>query len=185
MPFARPDNNNVLSRPALWVLISWAIIAFSASGAQAGGPADQELLRLLPLPSDLRGWTLDGDPQTAEGMALFELINGGAEEYVKEGFRRAVTATYKNKEGKRINLDIYEMLSPGSAKRIHLKKAGDKGKKVPVGEEAALEDYYLNFRTGAYQVTLSGYDTQKETLEGILLVGRLVAERIGRSAGSP
>jgi len=57
------------------------------------------------------------------------------------------------------------MLSPESARNIHRKKAGDKGKKVSVGEEAAVEDYYLNFRKGAYQVTLSGYDTQKETLE--------------------
>ena len=138
-------------------------------------------MRLLPLESDLEGWTLDGEPQTAEGMALFELINGGAEEYVKQGFRRAILATYRNHEGKRINVDIYEMLSSESAKRIFRKKAGDKGTKVPVGDEAALEDYYLNFRKGPYQVTLSGYDTQKETLEGILLMGRLVAERLPAS----
>jgi len=135
-------------------------------------------VRLLPLESDLKGWTLDGEPQTAEGMALFELINGGAEEYVKQGFRRALLATYRNNEGKRINVDVYEMLSPESAKRIHRKKAGDRGATVPVGEEAAMEDYYLNFQKGSFQVTLSGYDTQKETLEWLLQIGRLVAERI-------
>jgi len=185
MPSARLENNNVLSRPALWVLISWAIIALSASGAQAGGPADQELLRLLPLPSDLRGWTLDGDPQTAEGMALFELINGGAEEYVKEGFRRAVLATYTNTEGKRINVDIFEMLSRANAENIYRKKAGDRGTHVAVGDEAAMEDYYLNFRKGSYQVTLSAYDTRKETLEWLLHVARLVAERIPTVGGAP
>jgi len=136
---------------------------------------------LLPLEADLKGWKLDGEPQTAEGKRLFELINGGAEEYVKEGFSRAVLATYRNQEGKRINLDIYEMFSPESAKRIHRKKAGDKGQKVPVGEEAAMEDYYLNFRKGVYQVTLSGYDTQRETLEWLLRMARLVAERINAS----
>jgi hypothetical protein len=90
-------------------------------------------------------------------------------------------ATYKNNEGKRINLDIYEMLSPESSKRIYRKKAGDKGEKVSVGEEAAMEDYYLNFRKGVYQVTLSGYDTQRETLEWLLRMARLVAERISAS----
>ncbi len=45
-------------------------------------------MRLLPLESDLKGWKLDGEPQSAEGIGLFELINGGAEEYVKEGFKR-------------------------------------------------------------------------------------------------
>ena len=100
---------------------------------------------------------------------------------MKEGFSRAVMATYRNNEGKRINLEIYEMLSPESAKSIHRKKAGDKGQKVSIGEEAAMEDYYLNFRKGAYQVTLSGYDTQRETLEWLLRMARLVAERISTS----
>ena len=161
------------------ILHSLFIVFFPPIFCQAEEPQTKgSLLQLLPLESDLKGWKLDGEPQTAEGMGLFELINGGAEEYVKEGFSRAVIATYRNNEGTRINLDIYEMLSPENAKNIHRKKARDKGQKVSVGEEAALEDYYLNFRKGPYQVTLSGYDTQKETLEWLLLLARLVAERI-------
>jgi hypothetical protein len=185
MEFVLPDNKRVLFRVTLCVLISCLIASFSAVNSQGEEPPSQEaLVRLLPLESELKGWRLDGEPQTAEGMALFELINGGAEEYVKEGFRRAVQATYINSEGKRINLDVYEMLSPESARSIHRKKAGDRGTKVPVGDEAAMEDYYLNFRKGAYQVTLSGYDTQKATLEWLLLMGRLVAERISLPAGA-
>ncbi len=133
----------------LWILLFWSIASFSAISSQGDETRPKEpLLRLLPLESDLKGWKLDGEPQTAEGIGLFELINGGAEEYVKEGFRRAVMATYRNTEGKLINLDIYEMLSPESARSIHRKKAGDKGTKVPVGEEAAMEEYYLNFQKG-------------------------------------
>ena len=166
----------------LSILLSWSIVSFFPIFSQAEEPRRQEsLLHLMPLESDLEGWKLDGEPQTAEGIRLFELINGGAEEYVKEGFSRAVMATYRNKEGKRINLDIYEMLSPESAVRIHRKKAGDKGQKVSVGEEAVMEDYYLSFQKGTYQVTLSGYDTQRETLEWLLRMARLVAERISAS----
>jgi hypothetical protein len=159
--------------------------AFSAvpSHGEQTLPADS-LLRLLPLESELKGWKIEGEPETAEGMALFELINGGAEEYVKEGFRRAVLATYLNNERRRINVEIYEMLSPESATTIHRKKTGDKGTKVPVGDEAAMEDYYVNFRKGAYQVTLSGYDTRKETIEWILHMARLVAEKINASVTS-
>ena len=166
----------------LSIFISWSIVSFFPIFSQAEEPRPREsLLHLMPLESDLKGWKLDGEPQTAEGIRLFELINGGAEEYVKEGFSRAVMATYRNKEGKRINLDIYEMLSPESAVRIHRKKAGDKGQKVSVGEEAVMEDYYLSFQKGTYQVTLSGYDTQRETLEWLLRMARLVAERISAS----
>lgn len=164
---------------ALSIFLSWCIVCFSAVFSQSDDSRSKNpLLRLLPQESDLKGWTLDEEPQEAEGVRLFELINGGAEEYVKAGFSRAVLATYRNTEGKRINLDIYEMLSPESAKTVYRKKAGDKGKKVSIGEEAALEDYYLNFRKGAYQVTVSGYDTQKETQEWLLLMARLVAERL-------
>ena len=176
------NKTRTLRSMILSIFLSWSIVSFSPIFLQAEEPGSKEsLLHLMPLESDLKGWKLDGEPQTAEGISLFELINGGAEEYVKEGFSRAVMATYRNKEGKRINLDIYEMLSPESAKSIYRKKAGDKGQKVSVGEEAAMEDYYLNFRKGAYQVTLSGYDPKKETLEWLLRLARLVAERISAS----
>ena len=176
------NRSKTLCSMILSILLTWSIVFLAPLFSQAEEPRPKEsLLHLMPLESDLKGWKLDGEPQTAEGMRLFELINGGAEEYVKEGFNKAVMATYRNNEGKRINLDIYEMLSPESAKSIYRKKAGDKGQKVSVGEEGTMEDYYLNFRKGAYQVTLSGYDTQKETLEWLLRVARLVAERISAS----
>jgi len=163
----------------LAILLSWFLTCFSpVSSVSSDSRPEESLLRLLPLESDLKGWTLDGEPETAEGTGLFELINGGAEEYVKAGFRRAVLAKYRNSEGKRINLDIYEMISPESARTIYRKKAGDKGKKVSIGEEAAVEDYYLNFRKVNCQVTVSGYDTQEQTLDWLLRIARLVAERI-------
>jgi hypothetical protein len=174
-----PKKKTTIPSVMLSILLSWCIASFSPVFSQSEETRLKEpLLRLLPLESDLKGWKLDGEPQSAEGIGLFELINGGAEEYVKEGFKRALLATYRNREGKLINLDIYEMLSPESARRIHGKKAGDKKTKVSVGEEAAIGDYYLNFRKGAFQVTLSGYDSQKETLEWLLHMGRLLAERI-------
>jgi|GEM_PF-1976189 len=140
------------------------------------------------------------------GSALWAVQElGGIEAFVKRGDRVGVlvNSPFKNigasvnpdvalavlenrlREGRRINVEIYEMLSPESARRIHHRKAGDKGTPVPLGDEAAVEDYYVNFRKGAYQVTLSGYDTRKETLEWILRMARLVAGRIPTSAGTP
>jgi hypothetical protein len=181
-----PDKTRILCSIILSILLSCAIVSYSPLFSHAGEPRPTEpLSELLPSESDLKGWTLDGEPQTAEGNRLFELINGGAEEYVKQGFRRAIIATYRNDEGKRINLDIYEMLSPESARNIYRNKAGEKGQKVCVGDEAAMEDYYMNFRKGSYQVALSGCDSQKETLELLLRMARLVAKRITVSPRRP
>jgi hypothetical protein len=174
-----PNKKIAVHRSLLWVLLFWSIVSFLPLSSQGEEPQLKEtLLRLLPLEPDLKGWTLDEEIQTAQGVGLFDLINGGAEQYVKAGFSRAVIATYRKKQGKSINVEIYEMLSPESARSIYRKKAGDRGVKVSVGEEAAMEDHYLNFRKGSYQVTVSGYDTQEETIEGLLRIARLVAERI-------
>ncbi|MBM3302374.1 MAG: hypothetical protein FJY85_20785, partial [Deltaproteobacteria bacterium] len=70
----------------LSTFLLWSIASFSPVFSQSKEPRPKEpLLRLLPPESDLKGWKLDEEPQTAEGIGLFELINGGAEEYVKEG----------------------------------------------------------------------------------------------------
>ena len=125
-----PNRKRTLCLVMLSILLSWSIALFPVSSQSEEPRPKEPLLRLLPLESDLKGWMLDGEPQIAEGIGLFELINGGAEEYVKAGFSRAVMATYRNNEGKRINVEIYEMLSPESARSIYRKKAGDKGKRV-------------------------------------------------------
>jgi hypothetical protein len=70
------------------------------------------------------------------------------------------------------------MASPKSAKKIHMKKIGKQGKKVPIGDDAVLEDYYLNFRKGSFQVTLSGYDSEVETVKMLLDLARTVANKI-------
>jgi len=152
-------------------LLPLYVLAEESTGADA-------LMGLLPPESQLRGWKLDAAPQTAEGRDLFLLINGGAEVYLQEGFKRAILASYSNGKGKMINVEIFEMSSPESAGNIHKKKIGKQGKKVPIAEEAILEDYYLNFRQGRFQGTLSGYDSEEETVEMLLYMARMLAKRI-------
>jgi hypothetical protein len=138
----------------------------------------EALLQMLPSKSQMTGWAFDGAPETAVGQELYLLINGGAEIYMQAGFKRAVLASYINGDGKVINLEIFEMASPESAKRIHMKKIGKQGKKVPIGDDAVLEDYYLNFRKGSFLATLSGYDSETETVKMILDLATMVANKI-------
>jgi len=143
--------------------------------------AEDNLLRLLPPELSLPGWKLDATPETAQGIELYKLINGGDEIYMQAGFKRAILARYGNGKGKMINLEIFEMASPQSALNIHKKKIGPKGKKVAVGVDAILEDYYLNFHSGSFQVTISGYDAEPATVKMLLDMARMVAQRIRSS----
>ncbi len=140
--------------------------------------AEDNLLRLLPPESSLPGWKLDATPETAQGIQLYQLINGGAEIYMQSGFKRAVFASYGDAEGKIINLEIYEMASQKSAMEIHQKKISPEGRKVDIGADAVLEDYYLNFHRGPFQVTLSEYDAKQKTIPMLLDMARVVAQRI-------
>lgn len=88
----------------------------------------ENLLRLLPSKSRSQGWKLDTPPETAEGLELYSLINGGAEIYVQAGFKRAVMASYRDPKGKMINLEIFEMTSAESARNVHAKKISKEGK---------------------------------------------------------
>ncbi len=136
------------------------------------------LQHLLPSESLQPGWKLDATPETAAGIELYQLINGGAEIYMQAGFKRAILASYGNGKGKMINLEIFEMTSSQSALNIYKKKIGPKGTKVAVGVDAVLEDYYLNFHSGPFQVTLSGYDAEPATVKMLLDMARVVAQRI-------
>jgi len=153
-------------------------VALPFNVASEENKSRDSLRHLLPDESLLPGWELDVTPETAEGIQLYQLINGGAEIYMQAGFKRAILASYSDEKGKMINLEIFEMASPESARDIHRQKIGPNGKKVPVGVEAVLEDYYLNFHLGPFQITLSGYDAEQKTVQILLEMARMVVQRI-------
>ncbi len=169
-------QTTVRSLTFLVLLVGVAFFEVAGAGEKAGS-----LLGLIPSESQLPGWKADGAPETAEGQDLFLLINGGAEMYLEAGFARAVLATYKGGGGKTINLEVFEMVSPESAGKIHEKKMGNRGTKLPIGDDAVLEDYYLNFRAGRFQVTISGHDSEEGTRMVLMEMARIVAERIRSS----
>jgi hypothetical protein len=132
---------------------------------------------LLPAADELPGWLPGGKPEHVVGEDLFLLINGGAEIYYEYGFKQAVTEVYK-KGNKTINLEIYEMKSPASAYGVYTFKTGDDGNEFAIGNGAKLEDYYLNSWKGNFQVTLTGFDSGKETLNGLLTIARVIESKI-------
>lgn len=142
-------------------------------------PPDQgEVSSYLPDRSELEGWRPLYEPQMVEGEDLYLLINGGAEIYYEYGFKRAITQSYEDRDGRSINLEIYEMNSPVSAYGAYTFKTGEKGERIAVGNDALLEDYYLNFWKGNCVVTLIGFDTDNKTREGLMRIAESVDSRI-------
>ena len=147
------------------------------TGCGHSSPQEESVLSYLPDESELGGWEAVGDPQTAEGEDLFLLINGGAEIYYEYGFKRAVIHSYA-KGGKSVNLEVYEMEDAASAYGVYSFKVGKNGQPMEIGDEARFEDYYLNVWKGNVVVTLVGFDTDRETRDGLLALARLIEAKI-------
>jgi hypothetical protein len=141
----------------------------------------------LPQTGELRDWEPTGTPQHVVGDDLFLLINGGAEIYHEYGFKQALTQGFKhkNKPSLGFNLEIYEMKTPEAAYGVFTFKTGDSAKPIDVGSEGLLEDYYINVWKGNFLVTVIGFDSQKDTLDGIIQVARLVTGKIKESGQKP
>ena len=139
----------------------------------------------LPVAEELEGWIPVDHPEIYVGDDLFLFINGGAEIYHEYGFVQAAAWEYRSKNGKSINLELYEMTDPFSAYGVYSFKRGENGKNISVGESAQFEDYYLNFWRGKYIATLVGFDEDQETLEGIATLARIVDKKIESSGRLP
>ncbi|MGQ9652801.1 MAG: DUF6599 family protein [Thermodesulfobacteriota bacterium] len=167
----------------LWLSrIGWCSMLLFFCLLLEGGPAepraDDGLLRFLPRLQDLAGWRLDGPPQSVEGEGLYSLIDGGAEVFLKAGFERAVSQTYRSQAGQFVVLEVYEMKGPSSAEKIFAHKAEGGGMPEEMGDAATRGDYYVVFRQGGFVVTVTGSDSKADTLEAVVAIARAVESRI-------
>jgi hypothetical protein len=176
---AGADRKRVRMRKMLTILLVTLWVAGVSQALAGEGRGDEEdLAALLPSASETGGWEREGEPQTYRGDGLFLLVNGGAELYFEYGFERAVAATYHDTAQKWISLEIYEMKDAGGAYGIYTSKRGASGELLPIGNEALMAGYYLNFWKGNFLVTLTGGDGSPETVERLKRIARVVDRKI-------
>ena len=142
--------------------------------------AEKGLETLLPVFNAQTGIRAAGEPQTAEGEELFQLINGGAVLYMKHHFKRAVFQEYVTDSGKTINLEIYHMGEPENAKAIYHEKKGGQGEKLNLGTQGELYGYYCTLWQDPYYITITGGGSGKDTQDALKDIARLVLDNIGK-----
>jgi hypothetical protein len=159
----------MIKKIILFILLVWPQIVGSSQGT---------LTKALPKDGDVEGWKRHRPQQHYEGEDLYEYINGGAEIYHEYGFVRVAIQDYVDSTGKSISVEIYEMASPTSAYGIYTFKTSTKGKRIAVGNDAQLADYYMNFWKGPFLVTLTGFDKTEKTRQGLLAIAQAVSSRM-------
>jgi len=167
--------------PGKWFTLLLLCIAAGATAQEA----PQDLSGFLPPSGEVAGLTPSDTPQSYRGDDLYLMIDGGADIYHEYGFRQALSAEYVDGRGKTIKLELYEMENSIAAYGIHSFKIGEGGKTLSIGQEALIEEYYLNFWKGNLQVTLIGQDSEEETVQGILDLAKAVDARIAKMGERP
>jgi len=166
----------------LLMIFAWVVLSAVPSSAQER-ELKGDLLTCLPR---LDGLTPDGFLQKVEDAeSLFSVINGGAVVYVRHGFLRGLFQAYKDENHKFFNLEIIEMKDGDAARTIYRLKTKNSGKKIDIGDEAVLEDYYLIFRQGRFYLSVTGPDSDKETRDVVIRIAEAVGESIKLFCGRP
>ncbi len=169
----------------MYMIALFLVLVIAVEPGQEYMPTQHDILFYLPASDEIGDCEPVGVPQKYVGEDLYLYINGGAVIYYEYGFRQVVTQEYRANSGKVINLEIFEMENPASAFGIYTFKTGDDGKEIPVGSEALLEDYYLNFWKGNFVVTLTAVDSEKETIDLLMRIADIVDTKIKSEAEKP
>ncbi len=165
------------------LLLFSLFMPLSASGAYSSSATD--IQKYLPSTGEVGEWERDDLPQEYRGDSLYEYINGGAEIYHDYGFMQVVVQDFKNKSGKSISIEIFEMEDTESAFGIYTFKTSPEERKLALGSDARLSDYYLNFWKGNLLVTITGFDEDEETIMGLKELARAVDAKIKRKGERP
>jgi len=162
--------------PFLAAAVAIGTLALATCGGP--GPHEATIADLAPAAGEVEAWAPVAEAQVFEGDDLFELINGGAEIYHEFGFRRALAQDFTGPEQRLIALEVFEMKDTAAAYGTYSFKISGSGRPLELGDEAMLEDYYLNLRRGPYVVTLTGMNDDEITMQGITRIAGAIAENI-------
>lgn len=163
-----------MRRAPLHIALSAALCLLAACIHTPSAPAD--LSALLP---EQAGLEPHGPLLKADSDAdLFKHINGGADFYIRHGFNRAVFQTYQAPGRKKLTLVIYEMSDADAARSVYRALAGSGTADAEVGDESALEEYYLLFRRGRYYISVTGFDPKPETQKHLQEAAKQVDRKI-------
>jgi hypothetical protein len=163
----------------------FCIVFFNASFFQIACTQNQNISTYLPRTGELKGWSQEDSSRVFVGEDLFMLIDGGADIYFEYGFRQVAVAEYQNNHENSIKLEIYEMSDASAAYGMFSLNAGTQGKKVQIGNEGMLSEYYLMFWKNTFLVFLTGADTTGETASGILAMAACIDQRLGAPGIKP
>ena len=161
---------------SIYCLTAFLLLTLFAVSSSAAN----SLKQFLPGTSDFHKIKSVGETQEATGKELYGLINGGAELYVRYGFKKAIFQEYIMVDDRVITIEIYEMTTSTESEGIFRKKKGEGGLKMNFGQNGILLDYYCLLQQGPYFFTVTGDEATADVRQNITEMARIVMDRISK-----
>lgn len=135
---------------------------------------------VFPATNEVSGWTKVGETRTFAGDDLSNYIDGGADKYLKAGFRSVTTSDYKFSDQTQVAADVYTMATAEGAKTIFESDPAGDAKSASVGEVARLYAQSLVFRRGPYVVQIVAYQTSPQLQQAMVDLGQGIEKKLAR-----
>ena len=142
---------------------------------------------LLPKDGEVQGWTRSGAIRLAsDDEALYDLINGAADLYIRHHCAAFAGQTYEGSQGWFLEVEIYDVGKPAHARALY---RDPKGAQTPnhilkdVDTEACVDesrvlDYGVEFRKGRFFVRVMVFEKGEDALNAAVLFAAYISRRI-------
>ena len=150
--------------------------------------------RLLPGDGAIAGWLRTEEPRVFNGKTLFAHIDGGAEEFLAQGFRALGVGGYR-KDSLEVVAEIYDLGTRKGATAILDARGGesasnpthpDSAAGIPpaVGEACVLDSMQVIFRRGRFYIAVTGFEARPEVSAALRVLADSIDARIRAAGGS-
>jgi hypothetical protein len=169
-------------RSAVVALFLFGIVAGGSGMVRGETVTAPELAALLP--SDLLGWTPEGQDEVYDPDSLFDYIDGGAELYRSFNVRKVLARRYVKAGAPEIIVDVFDMGSSADAFGVYhheLREGGEAG----VGLESEYQGGSLQFWKGRFLVSITAMEESDESKRAALELGRAIAAALSEPGEPP
>lgn len=137
----------------------------------------------LDIPDTLNGWLTKETIQIDSREALYDYINGGAEQFISYGYISAVAKTYETKNEPEVRLEIFDMYNSKNAygifSNIRYEENGD------YGQGSQYVTGALFFWKGKYFINITTVEETHETKKFIKELARRITDAIAEPGKKP
>jgi hypothetical protein len=132
----------------------WAVALVLAAGSDP-------IFKLMPDAGVPPGWLRSGETSLFVGAALYQHINGGAEQVHRYGFDRLAVQDYAQ-GAHEVRVEIYRMNEPAGAAAMFAEMTAGLAVQALYGTACVLDEYQVLFLRGDALVSLTTYEKSAE-----------------------